>query len=327
MTNIEKTINDYNDAYFDFEVLPEYICVTFFQDKTNQRTIFEFSIDDINLDQKLFQFKNWIQNTSENNIFIGWNVFYDKTILYHILEFAKNRRSNNKLIINDANFIRKNNQPFFDQIFNISKSIVNDTYQGYPRFDKNFIFYDASKYRLPVSLKVVAGEMGLNIEESSVPWDKKNLTNVEKNELLKYNINDVDVLYRINQKYYEAFNIRKELVNEFSSNYLPAVEYKNNYFFNKIFDLQGNKKPEVDEQDDQEFNNGLKGEYNFYESVKDNEKYVQAIEYFYKDKPNLSPELKELYDLFFIKKINIPLDPAKFKDPRSVLKPKKNNHI
>lgn len=300
---LPQSIYDYKDAYFDFEVLPEYICVTFFL--VDQKTfkdhndikkhVFIFDQDDPTfLLESLLKFKNFIYSTSNDHIFLAWNVNYDKRILCKIFEILDE--------IKGQDFDAKQ---FFKTVFDHSVRIVTDPdiNKEYPVFKFKILFYDVMNYRLPVSLKVASGELGFNIQESSIAWDQTHLTNEQKQELLDYNFNDVDILFRINQKYYPFYNIRKGLVDEFSNNDLNAIEYKNNYFHNKIYKLNLPSSFYQKEMFKDEYEPSLNfletGSYDFMKSIKDNQRVMYILDTFFNNPTiKLSPEVINVFNYF-----------------------------
>lgn len=240
-TTQNKTIYDYDDLCFDFEVLPNFWCVSFLQAKNkqpiNRYTFQSYPNDSQKTYQELIKLISFIKTKAKDNIFIAWNVNYDKTILFEMVNIYKNIVRNNITVDNFDQTI------FNHQLFVKSQDIINNNVHSYLTWDFNIIFYDAMKYLVNAkSLKASAGEAGFNILESNVSFLKSTLSQEDINQLIFYNQNDVDVLFRMLLKYYDAYEIKKDLTNEFSNNNLSAIEFKNNYFFNRIYNLTKNDK-------------------------------------------------------------------------------------
>ena len=154
---------------FDFEVFAHDWLVVFKDIADNEFTVFH------NDNYGVKQF------VTEDKLFIGFNSkFYDRFILQAVLCGADNRmvKEINDFII-DGNmgwehwFIRENKA-----WFNIA-DIMDDMQIG-------------------MTLKAIEGHLGMNIEESTVPFDiDRPLTEQELEEVIRYCKHDVDVTERL----------------------------------------------------------------------------------------------------------------------------------
>ena len=131
------------------------------------------------------------QFVTNDKLFVGFNnKHYDNYILKAVLCGADNAllKEINDFIINGnmgfEHWFLKENQAYFNTF-----DIMDDMQQG-------------------LSLKAIEGHLGLNIEESSVPFDiDRPLTQKELEETIKYCKHDVDVterLVKIRKPYLEA---------------------------------------------------------------------------------------------------------------------------
>lgn len=235
---------------------------------------FEFALEDTNLKEKLQEFADWFRETQEEYIFVAWNVRYDESILYAMLSmaFQNTMRRNNgagfglndytkdrikiwEHVFDSYSFDlnkKKANELFFKELNLLSMKIVgsnrdsdeddgtislkNFDYQGVGEIYRYANFFDTMNvYTEPISLKVAAGQMGFNIKESAIPWDIKQTTKEQREEILSYNINDVDVLARVSFVYWPYFDVRRSMVRDYTPDNKSKLRNKNDSFFNLIY--------------------------------------------------------------------------------------------
>ena len=157
--------------FYDFEVLSRlkldngmsYWSVVFIEKESNRGKIIKNDVDELT---RFF-------NANKDNIFIGYNCRgYDQFIFKGIMMGM------------DAGFIS-------DQIIVANKKgheVVNGAY----RIPMNNFDIMPNP---PIGLKTMEAFMGSMIKESDVPFDiDRPLTTEEENDLLKYNIHDVQIL-------------------------------------------------------------------------------------------------------------------------------------
>lgn len=170
---------------YDFEVYPSWWCVCFINVASGDRKV--FTSDDSFI--KLLEFINDVK------IFVGFNnYYYDDVILYALVH---ERYLPTKLYEISTMLIQGNVKITFKSKANELMSL--DCIQ---------------ELMLGVSLKEIEGNLGMNIVECSVPFDKECLTETEKQEIIKYCFHDVYAttkLFKIRTDYFMAkFQIVKE---------------------------------------------------------------------------------------------------------------------
>lgn len=286
------------DISFDWEVLPNFFCVTFLISDPDTKIIKDritfrsYPSDDVKTYNELKKLAAFFKEYKDKASFIAWNVNYDKRITFEILKKHK------EYINNGVNSHTFNQKELCSALFETSKKIVHSDEVEFVSFAllgyDNIVFYDAMKYMVNnKSLKVSGGESGYSMLESTIPWNKEILSESEINELITYNIHDVDVLYRLLLKYYDYYEIRKDLVNEFSPNNHTYLEYKNNAFFNLIYKLsKSDALSDIPEH------------FNFYNELERPElaklKHVISV---IENKENLHPIIKGILDKLKTEKI------------------------
>lgn len=234
-----------NEVYFDFEVLPQWWCVTFYIVDRHSRAgqWYTFRSDVFTGEQGAGNLYNFILNRIPNHIFIGWNVNYDLTMLKVLMSLLKECSHSGQDF-------------YFDRIATMTKHLYNMSvgFINHPKSSDSFfqhgglnlpglISFDMMNYNLqPTSLKAEAAANGLNVQESSISFHATDLTAEQIDELIAYNINDVQVLYQLSMKYYPYFKVRLELVQEFAPDQPQAIKRKNSYFFDKIYGQSGYRK-------------------------------------------------------------------------------------
>ena len=165
---------------FDLEVLPRWWCMVYTDpdDMTKKKVITSDTCD----------FRGKIKRLIPGNCFFGFNIKnYDMRIL-------------NAILMGSDTF----------RVYELSKDIIDNTnsdpFNTYKFWNKfNFSdLYDDWKYG---SLKEFESNIGMNIMESSIPFDKEHLTEEDKNELIRYCIHDVDAtveLYKYRKDYIDS---------------------------------------------------------------------------------------------------------------------------
>lgn len=184
---------------YDFEVYPSWWCVCFINVASGDRKV--FTSDDSFI--KLLEFINDVK------IFVGFNnYYYDDVILYALVH---ERYLPTKLYEISTMLIQGNVKITFKRKANKLMSL--DCMQ---------------ELKLGVGLKEIEGNLGMNIVECSVPFDKDSLTDVEKQEIIKYCFHDVYATTKVFNVRMDYFMTKFQIVKEFNLSKLDIKKTRAN---------------------------------------------------------------------------------------------------
>ena len=172
----------YKERFFDFEVTPNWWCVTFGDLPDNLEELNESVKDSfVVIDSDIYNSRDLVIRMlrEEFHVMFGYNIKgYD-------------------LVIANAIYQGLTPQQVFivsDLIINPEKCTTDKEYYRLSSFSKkklrNVIFEDLLDDGTG-SLKEKEAILGLDIMETTVPFDKKDLTDEDKVDIIKYNIHDV----------------------------------------------------------------------------------------------------------------------------------------
>lgn len=169
------------EVVFDIEVYPEWWCIVHTDpDDINKKSVITSETEN---------YKNIIYQLSLAKVLIGFNIKdYDMRILngiQHCLDPSQ---------VYDLSLAIINNQ----------QTIFND-FTYWNRFNFSDL-YDDWKFG---SLKEFESNIGMNIQETEIPFDKKNLTKEEKELILKYCMHDVDATVKLLEFRREVIDSKK----------------------------------------------------------------------------------------------------------------------
>lgn len=184
---------------YDFEVYPSWWCVCFINVASGDRKV--FTSDDSFI--KLLEFINDVK------IFVGFNnYYYDDVILYAL--------------------IHERYQP--TKLYEISTMLIQgDTKITFKRKANELMSLDCmQELMLGVSLKEIEGNLGMNIVECSVPFDKEHLTDTEKQEIIKYCFHDVYATTKVFNLRMDYFMAKFQIVKEFNLSKLDVKKTRAN---------------------------------------------------------------------------------------------------
>lgn len=182
---------------FDVEVFPNWWCICF---STLDNFTFHYSSDNFrvsDLSEILF-----------NNILVGFNIKnYDLKIVNAILQEETPNR-----------------------IYQLSKAIISEKYDALDNisFWNRFLFTDLMDDWKNGSLKEFEANQGMNIEESSISFDKKDLTDEDKANTLKYCYHDCKATVELfNHRWEDYLSAKLELAKMFDINPYRALKSTN----------------------------------------------------------------------------------------------------
>lgn len=164
-------------AIYDFEVFKHDWLVVLKNPYTKEYNIIHNSIDELKKVLKQY------------NFLVGFNNYnYDDLILFALLKYGYNNTD----------------------LYILSQSIVNGKEINFNRnFTSKLATFDCmQELKLGISLKVIECNLGLDIRESSVPFDiSRPLTKAELDDVIKYCKHDVDTtekVFNLRQDYFDA---------------------------------------------------------------------------------------------------------------------------
>ena len=165
-------LGNFEEVVFDMEVLPEWWCMVY----TNPENINEMLV----LTSDMPNYKEVIQKLIIKRCLIGFNIKgYDLRIL---------------------NAIQHSCDPY--RVYELSKAIIeedaSDPFNNYTFWNK-FIFTDLFDDWRFGSLKEFESNTGMSIKESDISFDKTNLTEQDKAELIKYCKHDVEATVKLKE--------------------------------------------------------------------------------------------------------------------------------
>ncbi|MFW6002154.1 MAG: DNA polymerase elongation subunit (family B) [archaeon] len=245
---------------FDFEVFKYDWTVTFLDMKSKETKF---------IHNNKRELRNYIE---DKPLLCGWNnKWYDDWILLALIKGADNLTLKS---IND--WIIGGNNPWEHQFLAYTKKYP------YSMDLRNDVYYG-------IGLKEIEGNLGMSIEEASIPWDlERPLTDEELNEIKKYNIHDVKATM-------ELFNQRKDYLKNkiFVGNMIGLPQYESLGLTNAKLSakfLKAEKKLRHDER-----------VFEFPENLDFNYIPDELIEFF-----ELSNDDSYTDDEIFKRKINVP---------------------
>lgn len=202
------------EVVFDIEVFPNWWCVVY-TEPNNMNKLNVVSSDDEN-------YRKVLLDIISCNCLIGFNIKnYDLRILNAIISQC---------------------DPY--RIYKLSKAIIEDdntdllnTYS----FWNKFVFSDLHDDWLFGSLKEFESNIGMSIKESDVSFDKENLTNEDKYDIIKYCKHDVEATVRLLQYRRNYVDSKKMLSNMFDIPLITALKSTNA----KLCALVLNAKPKT----------------------------------------------------------------------------------
>lgn len=166
-----------NKLFYDIEVYNDYFLFGYIDENDNIIQIDNYS-------HSFQEIKEIIKDCVDNHLLIGYNnIGYDDLLIYEVIKnlnkwnYLKELKKYSNIIINDkSHFLYKKIQYNYLKIltFDIMKAIGNFT-----------------------SLKELASRMGMDIEETPVPFDKKDLTENDIKLIRYYHKNDLLVTKRV----------------------------------------------------------------------------------------------------------------------------------
>ena len=178
----------FDEVVFDMEVFPTWWCMVY----TNPEDMSEKLV--VTSDDK--NYKEIIQKLIVKRCLMGFNIKgYDLRILNGIMHSCDTYR-----------------------LFNLSKAIVethdeSDPFNNYTFWNK-FIFSDLFDDWKFGSLKEFESNIGMSIEECSIPFDRERLSKEDKEEIIKYCKHDVEATVKLleyRREYIEAKKMLSEM--------------------------------------------------------------------------------------------------------------------
>lgn len=203
---------------FDFEVLPEFWCVTFY----------DF------LGEKFYTFANDLQGLKDfyNNTLSGFlagynNVRYDNYILLEVLRGVNPYRLNNWIIS--------------EKRHGWQYEPLKGKYLKVWTFDIMELITNTRN-----SLKVYQAYLGLNIEQAQVEFNQRNLTSSQQHALIQYNKYDVATTAVLLKKFFTHFENKLHLIekNNINKFYLAKTD---SVIVSKIFKADKKLVPHYDQ--------------------------------------------------------------------------------
>lgn len=216
----------HNLMFFDFEVYPEWWCVTFSKEEEtypggNLRNEFTQE-DEKRIKDKMITFRSdyfnaeqfeQLKNIADDYIISGYNIkHYDKIILCGVLN---GYTPSMIFMLSQAIMSEDIRQTSF-----VHNTLYNECCYGYKSKSWQDLMDDSNK-----SLKDKEASLGMDIRETTVPFDKTNLTEQEKNEIIFYNKHDVYALHVFYVCVTKAFIDTKSIVGKLF-NTDPLLPYK-----------------------------------------------------------------------------------------------------
>lgn len=157
------------NVVFDMEVFPEWWCMVY----TNPLNMNELRV----MTSETPGYLKWIKVLKYKRCLIGFNIKgYDLRIL---------------------NAIESGCDPY--EVYEVSKSIIDDTENPFNNyyFWNKYNFSDLMDDWRFGSLKEFESNSGMDIRESEIPFDKENLTDEEKEEVINYCKHDVEATIKL----------------------------------------------------------------------------------------------------------------------------------
>ena len=210
-------MNDLEEVVFDMEVFPKWWCMVY-TNPTNMKELLVLTSETPN-------YKKILQDLIIKRCLIGFNIKgYDLRILNGIMHSC---------------------DPY--RLYELSKAIVetndeSDPFNNYTFWNKfNFSdLYDDWKFG---SLKEFESNIGMSIKESDVSFDKENLTDADKNEIIKYCKHDVEATIKLLEYRREYIDAKKMLSVMFNIPLHTALKSTNAKLCALVLEAEPHRRP------------------------------------------------------------------------------------
>ena len=202
---------------FDMEVFPDWWCLVYRDYETDEHYI-------ITSDES---YEPLIKRLNVGNFLVGFNIKgYDLRIL---------------------NAIAHNADP--QQVYEVSQSIIDKADHVFNDFSywNKYNFTDLEDDWLLGSLKEFESNSGMDIQETSVPFDKENLTDEEKQDIIKYCIHDVDATYKLFSHRDSYINSKITIAELFNFPVVSVLKHNNAKICAMVLKAEGKRLVQTEE--------------------------------------------------------------------------------